>query len=177
MSTRVAALSLLAVAGLAAFDVAAGASQPAALRQVEADQRDREQQRDVARAEADAARLEAAQLEAQLAELTQGARNGEKAVSDKRLQLAALNVREAELDARLGGNQSQLTRLLGALALFRADPPPALLVDPHDIRDAVRAAILIRAITPELERRAQALRGQALELKQLRRQEIGRAHV
>lgn len=170
MLTRVAALSLLAVAGLAAFDVATGAPQPAALRQIEADQRDREQQRDLARAEADAARLEVAQFEAQLAELARGERNGEKAVSDKRLQLAALNVREAELNARLGGNQGQLTRLLGALALFRADPPPALLVDPHDVRDAVRAAILIRAITPELERRAQALRGQALELKRLRRQ-------
>lgn len=166
MIPRLAVLSLLAVAGVA---VGAPTRAPE-LRQVETDQHEREQQRDIARAEAEAARVEAAQLEAQLAELMAGERSGEKAVSGKRLELAALSVREAELDARLGGNQGRLTRLLGALALFRADPPPALLVDPHDVRDAVRAAILIRAITPELERRARALRAQAVELKQLRRQ-------
>ena len=42
--------------------------------------------------------------------------------------------------------------------MIRRDPPPALFVRPDQVRDAVRAAILIRAITPELNRRAEALK-------------------
>jgi septal ring factor EnvC (AmiA/AmiB activator) len=168
MIRRFAAFSFLVCAGLTAGGATAPSPAPA-LRQVEADQHTRERDRDIALAEADSARLEAAQLEAQLAELVAGEQKGEKTVSDQRLQLAALNVREAELNARMGGAQGQLARLLGALELFRANPPPALFVDPHDVRDAVRAAILIRAITPELERRARALRSQAEALQQLRR--------
>ena len=34
------------------------------------------------------------------------------------------------------------------------NPPPALLVSPGDARDAVRAAILVKAMTPQLQDRA-----------------------
>ncbi len=178
MVRRISLLVPLLVAGLAA-SVAASApgAGPArqtarnnpALRAVEADQASRERDLAAAQANADAARLEIAQLEAQLAELNAAKQNGERGVSDKRLQLAALSAQERDLDARLGGDQARLARLLGALELFRRDPPPALFVKPTDVRDAVRAAILIRAITPELERRAQTLKAQAEQLQALRR--------
>jgi septal ring factor EnvC (AmiA/AmiB activator) len=145
------------------------ASSPA-LRQVEADQRQREEDRDHALADAETARREIAQLEGQLGELDRAEQGGERSVSDKRLRLAALNVRENDLKARLGGDRNQLARLLGALELFRRDPPPALLVDPHDIRDAVRAAILIRAITPEIEARVQNLNSEAEAIRKARRE-------
>ena len=160
----------LCLSVLIASGVLAAPPPSPALRQVEADQRQREQERDRALADAEQARREIAQLEAQLGELGQAEQNGERSVSDKRLRLAALNVRESELNARLGGDQNRLARLLGALELFRRDPPPALLVDPHDIKDAVRAAILIRAITPQIEARAQALKTEALAIKQARRE-------
>ena len=139
-----------------------------ALRAVEANQALREHDLEDAQASADAARGEIAQLEAQLNELSAAQASGEQGVSDKRLRLAALSVQERELNGRLGGDQAQLARLLGALELFRRDPPPALFVKPTDVRDAVRAAILIRAITPELEKRAKVLKGQAQALRSLR---------
>jgi len=166
---RRAASSLILFGLIASAALAAPASSPA-LRQVEADQRQREQDRDRALADAEAARRDIAQLEAQLAELDKAEQSGERSVSDKRLRLAALNARESELNARLGGDQNRLAHLLGALELFRRDPPPALLVDPHDIRDAVRAAILIRAMTPQIEARAQALKREALVIQQARRE-------
>jgi len=154
---------LAAAAGLAAPAIAP------AVRQLEAHQQAREHARDAALATAQAARAQVAQLQAQLSELD-SAQKGDFAVSQKRLQLAALNVRESDLRAHLGGDRNQLARLLTVLEVFRRDPPPALLVDPNDVRDAVRAAILVRAMTPDLEARAKALAAQAEKLQALRRQ-------
>ena len=168
MGSRFAVCAVLVAATLTGAAASAPANNPA-LREVEAGQRQREQDRDEALREASAAKLEIAQLQAQLDELTAAQKNGENSVSDKRLRLAALNVREAQLDAELGGAQNKLAHLLGALELFRREPPPALFVDPHDVRDAVRAAILIKAITPELEQRAAALKVQAEALRKLKR--------
>ncbi len=85
-------------------------------------------------------------------------------------RLAQLNLREEALSADLGQDRGRLSALLSGLMMFRRDPPPALLVSPNDARDAVNAAILIRAITPELRRRADALAAQGRELSALRRQ-------
>ena len=168
-------VALLGVAGLAwrpSARRAAPARSPRdnpALRAVEADQASRERDLAEDRGRADAERIQVAQLQAQLAELNAAQQSGEHGVSDKRLQLAALNARERDLDARLGGDQARLAQLLSVLELFRRDPPPALFVKPTDIRDAVRAAILIRAITPQLQARAQALKAQAQALGLVRR--------
>jgi septal ring factor EnvC (AmiA/AmiB activator) len=55
------------------------------------------------------------------------------------------------------------------LEQLRRDPPPALLVSPRDAKDAVRAAILVKAMTPELQKRAIAYSHQANEMMRLRR--------
>lgn len=84
-------------------------------------------------------------------------------------QLARLNLEETQLSAEQAHNMSQLARLLSVLAQLRRDPPPALLVSPDDAKDAVRAAILVKAMTPELQRRADAYAGQAHEMMRQRR--------
>ncbi len=91
-------------------------------------------------------------------------------VDAKRARLEALNARERAILADLGLNRQRLARLLSALQLFRRDPPPALLVSPDNARDAVRAAILIRAMTPDLQHRAQAYARQATAVGTLRRE-------
>ena len=179
MAWRISLVGLMVGAGLAA-GVAADAARtgparpPArdnpALRQVEADQARREADLSAALASADAARAAVAQLQGQLAAMDAAEESGERGVSDRQLKLAGLNAEEHDLQARLGGDQARLARLLGALEMFRRDPPPALFTKPNDIRDAVRAAILIRAITPELQARAQALKAQLQTLQALRRQ-------
>jgi len=84
-------------------------------------------------------------------------------------RLARLNVEETHLSAEQAHNMNQLSRLLSVLQQLRRDPPPALLVSPRDAKDAVRAAILVKAMTPELERRAIAYSHQANEMMKLRR--------
>ena len=169
MIRRLAPVLLLAATALIGAAALAAPVIAPEVRQMEADQQARERARDAALAQAESARAQIAQLKAQLAELN-AAQQGDAAVSQKRLQLAALNVRESDLRARLGGDQNQLAKLLTVLEVFRRDPPPALLVDPNDVRDAVRAAILVRAMTPTLEARARDLKAQTQTLQRLRRQ-------
>ncbi len=85
------------------------------------------------------------------------------------LRLESLDAREQVLNAERGENDHQLARLLSVLQQLRRDPPPALLVAPDDARDAVRAAILVKAMTPELQRRALVYASEATELARQRR--------
>jgi len=94
---------------------------------------------------------------------------GGVALAQDGTRLARLNIEETELSAEQAHNMSQLARLLSVLEELKRDPPPALLVSPKDAKDAVRAAILIRAMTPELEARARAYAGSAGEMARQRR--------
>lgn len=88
---------------------------------------------------------------------------------DTRVRLERLNVEETTLAGQQGRNLNQLARLLSVLERLSRDPPPALLVSPQDAKDAVRAAILVRAMTPELQERAQAYSSEANEIARQRR--------
>lgn len=125
--------------------------------------------RDDARAQSQSLRQQIADLDRQLTELRAVAAAGAKGLSEKHGRLAELNAREASLRADMGRNQVELAGLLGALELYRREPPPALLVTPKSARDAVRATILIRAAAPELAARAAAFRAKADELTRVRR--------
>jgi septal ring factor EnvC (AmiA/AmiB activator) len=87
----------------------------------------------------------------------------------ERARLEMLDAQEQTLRLAMDRNRDQLGRLLSALQLYSKDPPPALLVSPRSANDAVRAAILMRAVTPELERRAAALKLQADGYQRVRR--------
>ncbi|MDO9224173.1 MAG: peptidoglycan DD-metalloendopeptidase family protein [Caulobacter sp.] len=116
------------------------------------------------------ARRQIEALRGELRRLASRQAQSSRDVASARARLQMLNVREAALTTELGRDRNRLARLLGALQLFRREPPPALLVRPEDARDAVRAAILIRAMTPALERRARAYGAEAREIAGLRRQ-------
>ncbi len=88
---------------------------------------------------------------------------------ENREKLERLNMRETTLNAEQGRNLNRFARLLTVLERFRRDPPPALLVSPQDAVDAARAAILVRAITPELQRRARIYAVEAREIGRQRR--------
>src|SRR5689334_21554474 len=83
--------------------------------------------------------------------------------------LEKLNATETELSADQSKNEHQLARLLSVLEQLKRDPPPALLVSPQDAKDAVRAAILVKAMTPQLQGRAQVYAMGASEVMRQRR--------
>jgi septal ring factor EnvC (AmiA/AmiB activator) len=90
-------------------------------------------------------------------------------LAERRHALAQLTAQEVALAARISADRNALARLLGALEMFSRDPPPPLIVNPADARDAVRAMILAKAIAPELEARAKVLAAEADPLMALRR--------
>ena len=94
---------------------------------------------------------------------------GAVAVAATGERLARLNVEETELSVEQTHNMSQLSRLLSVLEELKRDPPPALLVSPRDAKDAVRAAILVKAMTPELQGRALGYAREASEMMRQRR--------
>ncbi|HEY4030268.1 MAG TPA: peptidoglycan DD-metalloendopeptidase family protein [Caulobacteraceae bacterium] len=122
------------------------------------------------RAEARGAEAQIVHLRQQLTALAAVEAAGERGAGDKRARLQRLTEQEDALVARLGESQNATARLLGALALYRRDPPPALLVHPQSAKDAVRAQILARALAPEIEARSHALAVQLADLRTLRRQ-------
>ena len=159
-------LVLLAGASLSA---GRGDAAPADVGALRGELQARSSQRDSARAESQALRQDLARLQAQLAELRAIEASGMKGLGDKRARLDALNAREAALAGEMGRNQTALARLLGALELYRREPPPALLVSPGSAKDAVRAAILVRAVQPELRQRAAVFKARSEQLIRIRR--------
>ena len=87
----------------------------------------------------------------------------------QRLRLQALTAQEDVLEARIGTDRNVLSHLLSALALFRRDPPPPLIVRADDARDAVRGMILVKALAAELQTRLATLEAEASQLSQVRR--------
>jgi septal ring factor EnvC (AmiA/AmiB activator) len=100
-----------------------------------------------------------------LAALTLGA----VAIAATGERLARLNVEETELSVEQTRNMGQLARLLSVLEQLKRDPPPALLVSPRDAKNAVRAAILVKAMTPGLQARASGYAHEAGEMMRQRR--------
>ncbi|HEY3695223.1 murein hydrolase activator EnvC family protein [Phenylobacterium sp.] len=94
---------------------------------------------------------------------------GAVAAVNERARLERLNLEESALSAQQGRNRNQLARLLSVLQRLRRDPPPALLVSPGDARNAVRAAILVKAMTPQLQDRARVFAAEAGEIARQRR--------
>ena len=126
--------------------------------------------RDAYRAQARTLAEEVEALRAQLIQLGGAQSVDEAEALRQRARLERLHRQEAALKADIGANRTRLSRLLGALQLYQRDPPPPLFVHAHSARNAARAAVLMKAVTPELNRRGRALSKRAEAIRKVRRQ-------
>lgn len=155
--------------GLAAAPALGQDARRDALHEAEEALQRRQTEREQYRGQAADAAKEVEALRARLLKLA-GAQSADEAdVAVQRDRLRALNAREQALTARLAANRDAQARLLGALQLYSRNPPPALLVSPRSATDAARAAILMRAVAPELEKRARAFQAEADAIAEVRR--------
>lgn len=164
---RRAALALIAV--LAALPAVAAAPQSAEIGRLQAEFRDERARALRLRAEAADAAAEIARLERELAGLRSDVAAGDATIAAQRARLRELSEREAALVARLAQARGRQTRLLSALQMMSRRPPPPLLVPADKAVDTVRAAILLKAVAPELRARSGALADRQAEIIRVRR--------
>ena len=115
-------------------------------------------------------RAEVERLRRELVRLGGEQATAERDVGGRRSRLEQLNAEETALRARMARTRIEQARLLGALQMYSRHPPPALLVSPGSAKDAVRAAILMRAVAPEVQRRADAFAAETAAITRLRRE-------
>lgn len=106
-------------------------------------------------------------IAAKLAAIAQSIQSQEAVVAESEGALAKLRHDRAEILAALGEKQDVLSELLAGLQRLEQNPPPALVVDPGDILSALRGAMLLGTIAPELQDEAQALATKLDQLKTL----------
>ena len=108
--------------------------------------------------EIESIRADRARLSATLIETTarvQDAERGAAAADDK---LASLNATADDLSRSLERRRAMIADVLAALQRMGRDPPPAILVKPHDMSEAVRAATVLAAVIPEFQSETEAVR-------------------
>lgn len=165
------ALAALLLALLLAAGPAAGRQEPPRpeVTRLQGEERDAQMRARRLRADAVQARAELEPLRARLATLRAEAEAEDSRIVAQRARLAELNAREARLAVELVAARGDQARVLSSLARFSRDPPPALLIPAEQAIDATRAAILMKAVAPELERRVAVIRIRQDNLARVRR--------
>jgi septal ring factor EnvC (AmiA/AmiB activator) len=92
----------------------------------------------------------------------------ETQLGDTERRLGALGENEDAVRLSLISRRDILSEVLGALQRIGRRPPPALAVRPSDALSAVRSAILLNAVMPELKVETEALAADLEELQRLK---------
>lgn len=83
-------------------------------------------------------------------------------------RLASLDSNEDNIRVSLQSKRSLLIEVLASLQRMGHNPPPAMLVSPDDALQAVRTAMLLGAVLPEMRQETQALIADLQELSRVR---------
>lgn len=143
------------------------------LRGVEDTLKASEEQRRQIEADVEAIRLDRARLNSALIETTAKVQDAESQRATATARFAALNTSADSLSASLESRRAVIADVLAALQRMGRNPPPAILVRPGDMVEAVRAAMMLGATVTELEEEAASLARDLDKLTALRA-EIGR---
>jgi septal ring factor EnvC (AmiA/AmiB activator) len=119
-------------------------------------------------AEIDAIRTDRAKLNEALIGTAERARVTEDRVRALELRLQNLAASETAIRRSLESRRDVIVEVFAALQRMGRRPPPAVLVRPEDMLEAVRASILLGAVLPELQVETQTLATDLGELVRLR---------
>ena len=138
------------------------------LRGVEDTMRQSEEQRRAIETEIDSVRADRARLSAALIETTAKVQDAERGAAAAADQLSGLNATADELSRSLARRRGIIADVLAALQRMGSNPPPAILVKPGDMSDAVRAATVMSALIPELKSEIETARRELGDLAKTR---------
>ena len=83
-------------------------------------------------------------------------------------QLVSLNARADSISRSLLAHRGAIVEVLAALQRMGANPPPAILIKPGDMAEAVRAAMILSSLVPDLKGQAEGLRREVGDLSKTR---------
>jgi septal ring factor EnvC (AmiA/AmiB activator) len=118
--------------------------------------------------EIDAIGFDRAALNQQLIDTAAHIRDIEASVDATQARLNPLDQREQVFRTSLEERRTVIVEILAALQRIGRQPPPALIVKPEDALQAVRTAIMLGAVVPEMRTQAEALAGDLNEQLRLR---------
>ncbi|HZC56926.1 MAG TPA: peptidoglycan DD-metalloendopeptidase family protein [Xanthobacteraceae bacterium] len=97
-------------------------------------------------------------------------RDVEANIDATQARLTPLDDKQRLFARSLDERRSTIIEILAALQRIGRQPPPALMVRPEDALQAVRTAITLGAVVPEMRAQADALAGDLSDLLQVRKQ-------
>lgn len=107
-------------------------------------------------------------LNEQLIDSAARVRSVEAKIEATEAKLHGLDERESIFQKSLDERRAVITEILAALQRVGRRPPPALLVRPEDALQALRTAITLGAVVPEMRAEAEALAGDLADLLRVR---------
>jgi septal ring factor EnvC (AmiA/AmiB activator) len=139
------------------------------LRGVEDTMHASDEQRRKIEADVEALKADRARLTAALIETTTKVQDNERQMAAANQRLATLTDTENAMRKSLENRRGVIADVLAVLQRMGRDPPPAILVRPQDMAQAIRAAILLGAVVPELRAETTALADDLDELAKVRK--------
>jgi len=107
-------------------------------------------------------------LNEQLIDSAARVRTVEAKIEATEAKLRVLDERESIFQKSLDERRAVIIEILAALQRVGRRPPPALLVRPEDALQALRTAITLGAVVPEMRAEAEAIAGDLADLVQVR---------
>src|SRR4029079_8185663 len=119
-------------------------------------------------AEIDAIGKESAALSQRSVQIAETIQSREAAIVASEERLRSIDSETLRLKSGLAARRASIARLLAGLQLIERNPPPALVVEPHDVLAALRGAMMFGTVVPERRGEATKLSGELARLDQLR---------
>jgi murein hydrolase activator len=115
-------------------------------------------------ADIDAAVKAQSDISDQLIALAKKLQDQEQAMGKADQRVLELESEAIVIRSDLAAKQDVLSELLAGLQRLQENPPPALVVDPHDVLQALRGAMMFGAVVPDMRAQAEELQGQLQRL-------------
>lgn len=119
-------------------------------------------------AEIDEIKTDRAKLNATLIETAGRVRDTEERIRGLEQRLQTLTASETAIRRSLESRRGVIVEVFASLQRMGRRPPPAVLVRPEDMLEAVRASIMLGAVLPELRAEAEILASDLAELVRLK---------
>jgi len=132
-----------------------------------------EDQRRAIETEIESIRADQARLSAALIDTTAKVQDAERRIAAEDDRLATLNGKADSLVRSLESRRDVIATVLAALQRMGTNPPPAILVKPQDMAEAVRAASVLGSLTVNLKSETESLSRDVDDLARTR-EAIGR---